>query len=135
MTIDLVLLFFALAAPLFLWPVEYFFPFPFIAEEIVKGGLIYFNDRLANSILVGFFFALSETGLYSFNLSSTDTFARDFFIRLAVTSALHISTVIVMSLLSSKSKYLLLPGILISILIHYFYNKFFGYPSVFTAIQ
>src|SRR3972149_5993641 len=97
-TSNLLALLFALAAPLFLWPVEQVLNFPYVLEEVYKGSLVFFaRPRPSVAVIIGFCFALSETVLYAFNLSELDFFLPNFFLRLAATSFLHISTTAIMA--------------------------------------
>lgn len=115
-------------APLIVWPIEFFLPFPYLIEELLKAILILLvidihskSYKVKLIIFAGLLFAFSETILYIFNLSlKGDIFT--LFLRLLLTSLLHIITFLVILIPTFKNKSLIILGLLISILIHYFFN-------------
>jgi hypothetical protein len=112
----------ALFAPLLLWPVEYFLPFPAIIEELVKATLVYFTKSVSKSLLVGLSFSLSETILYLPNLISQADVSL-LVARLLITTTLHTSTCLIMAYTAFKLKKSLFLGLLISIILHQIYNS------------
>ncbi|TSC65943.1 MAG: hypothetical protein CEO21_294 [Microgenomates group bacterium Gr01-1014_80] len=138
---------FAAIAPFILWPIEIFFPYPHIVEELTKALLISlllksqadtFQVHSADtwkvtsgyilspsrwpivygSILIGFLFALSETILYMFNINGPQTL----FLRFALTMPMHIITSLVILGLALINKKLIFMGIVAAATIHYYYN-------------
>jgi len=119
---------FALILPFILWPIEVFVPLPFIIEELGKAALVLMllpildkKTKVQLCVVIGVFFALSESVLYLFNsyfLGSLAYFAQ----RLFLTSILHSTTTLLILLPTFKSKKLLPAGLILAMLLHYFYN-------------
>lgn len=123
----LLLLFFAFIAPVVLWPIEIFFPYPHIAEELTKGLLIYFllklpktSQKIYGAILIGFLFGLSENFLYLFSPGSLYSHL----LRFVLTMPLHIISTLAILALGLIDKRLIFVGIILAILIHYLYNLY-----------
>jgi len=119
----------ALIAPFLVWPIEYFLPYPYLIEEIVKAilvfNIIFFvnkKNQLVIAATVGVLFSLSESVLYSFNFFPLNSIM-PFFYRIFATTLLHSGTILIMLLFFSKSKKLFPIGLTVAILIHYLYNK------------
>lgn len=121
----------ALTLPLVLLPIEHFFNYPYVIEELVKFLAICLiilpskdtkNNYLIFAIFVGILFTISESMLYLADFISFGT-VMIFPKRLFVTGILHISTCALMYILGRKKLWLLIPGLMISILIHYYFNK------------
>lgn len=116
----------AAAAPFILWPVELLFPYPYIWEEIYKLGLVVLAKKekpparrqvLKSVLLLGLVFSFSENIFYLFNTFQLNSW--EFFIkRLILTSLLHTSTCLILAYIPL--------GLVFSILIHYFYNRWIG---------
>jgi len=118
----------ALALPFLVWPIELFFPYPHIVEEIAKGILIYLIvasadkvNKIAAVAVVGVLFALSESVLYLFNIYLVGTSAT-LLQRFAVTTGLHVVTSLVIFLPTIKSKKLIVLGVVLAGIIHYYFN-------------
>ena len=119
------ILFFALIAPFALYPIEIFFPYPHIAEELTKALLIFLLLRSTSSaqkiygaFLVGFLFGLTENFLYLFSPGTLQSHL----LRFALTMPLHIITTIAILIPALVNKRLIFLGIIIAILIHYIFN-------------
>ncbi len=120
----------ALVAPLVLLPVEHALNYPYIIEELVKAfavALIILQGRSDKNhywmfaVLVGILFTVSESILY----------LSDFFmqgeiellpIRLLVTGLLHIGTCLIVYFIGRKNRWLLVVGLFISMVVHYYFN-------------
>ncbi|KKP72455.1 MAG: hypothetical protein UR68_C0015G0016 [Candidatus Roizmanbacteria bacterium GW2011_GWA2_35_19] len=118
----------ALIAPFLVFLIEFYLPYPHFVEEIIKAIFIYFiiqipsfNTKIKLTLIVGISFALSETVFYLFNFFMLDSIA-PLFLRLILTALLHSTTMIVMLLSTFINKRFLLLGMILSVLIHYFYN-------------
>ena len=115
-------------APLLIWPIEVFLPYPYLIEELLKAILIYFiidipgkSFQVKLAIISGFLFAFSETIMFIFNLSSKgDIFT--LLTRLIVTIPLHVGTFLIILLPTFKNKWLIILGLWAAIVIHYFFN-------------
>lgn len=108
---------FAVIAPFIVWPIEYFFPYPFIVEELAKAVLVRINKpTYTEAILAGFLFAFSESVFYLINILETGNF-ETYMLRLALTAPLHILTILII-----KKNFQL--GLPLAMTIHYFYNAF-----------
>ncbi len=107
----------ALAAPFVLWPIELLLPYPYVIEELVKAGLVWLNPKFKSALAIGLTFASSETVLYIFNLNPY---------RLIATSALHVTTTLVIYYAVHTNKKLISLGIILAGLIHFFYNRWIG---------
>lgn len=118
----------AAIAPFIIWPVELFLPYPYIIEEIVKSILIAFVIALPGKTMQikivlasAAAFTLSETVLYILNISLMgDLFT--LLTRLILTVLLHSLTMLIILISAFKTKLLMPVGILLAMLIHYFYN-------------
>jgi hypothetical protein len=130
MTITLLLLI-SLFLPYIIWPIEQFLPYPHIVEELAKGLLVYFlvNEKLSRSailvvsLFMGLFFALTESVFYIANIWLVGN-VNTFIIRLLLTIPLHSLTTLAIALPSSFNKKLIIIGVAMAILIHFFYNRF-----------
>ena len=107
----------ALAAPFVLWPIELLLPYPYVIEELVKGILVWLNPKFGSAVAIGLAFAFSETVLYIFNLNPY---------RLLATTALHVTTTLVIYSAVHKHKKLLIAGVILASLIHFLYNLTVG---------
>lgn len=119
--------FMALIAPFLVWPIEQMIPVPYLVEELVKAVLIFTildlpekAKQIQLALLFGLLFSFSEAVLYSFNfyLLSFNFIV----VRLLFTTALHVTTMVVMMSLSIINKKLLVVGIMLAVFIHYLYN-------------
>lgn len=115
----------AALAPFILWPIEIFFPYPHIVEELAKALLILLllkstnnRQKIYGAILVGFLFGLSENLLYLFSPGTTQTHL----LRFIVTMPLHIATTLTILIPALVHKRLIFLGIIIAIFIHYLFN-------------
>lgn len=116
---------FAFIAPLALYPIEIFFPYPHIVEELVKALLIFYllkskipPQKIFGTILIGFLFGLSENLLYLLNSSTAQTQL----LRFVLTMPLHIITSLIILTPALINKRLIFLGIILAGLIHYFFN-------------
>ncbi len=121
---------FALITPFALLPVEMLLPFPFIVEEIAKASLLIpllsikrTSQQVQLAILVGIFFTLSESVLYLFNIYATGT-PMLFIQRLLLTGTLHTGTILTMFFVTKIDRRLLPIGVIITMIIHFFYNQY-----------
>lgn len=120
---------FASILPFFLWPIEYFLPFPYLVEELAKGLLVYVILRhplnkqspYLLALLSGFLFSFSETMLYVFNLIEFGNYERAF-LRLLSTLILHTGTMLIMVNFGKRKISYLPLGIFTGGIIHYFWN-------------
>jgi len=124
----ILILFFALIAPFVLYPIEIFFPYPHIAEELVKALLIFFllqspktSQKIYGAILVGFLFAFSENVLYMLNIFSAGN-PQALILRFVLTMPMHIVTSGVILTSALIDKRLIFLGIILAGFIHYFFN-------------
>jgi hypothetical protein len=114
------LLVLALAAPLFLWSVEYLLPYPYIVEELFKAGLVYYppkDSSFKNVFFLDLVFSLSESMMYLFNFLSLGSF-QGLGGRLILTSGLH-SLTFFLYFWGRRFLILMLP---MAALIHYLFN-------------
>lgn len=118
-------------SPFLLWPIERLLPYPYIAEELMKGFLVYLvlksvtsrRNQVLYALAIGFLFAFSENILYSpgfIALEAPWTFIQ----RIALTTILHTITSLIMLCSAFKRPSWLIWGILMSMIIHYLYNTF-----------
>jgi|SRR3989344_3893359 len=114
----------AAIAPFILWPIEIFFPYPHIVEELVKALLIFYLLKLSNNsqkiygtILVGLLFALSENVLYMINGNP-----QTLILRFVITMPMHIITSLVILAWALIDKRLIFLGIILAGFIHYLFN-------------
>lgn len=122
----------ALVYPLILIPVEYVLPYPYIVEEIAKLSLVFLVFKASNKdsrnfyllvVLAACLFSISETIFYLLNflkLASMDQLLA----RIIWVTTLHVSTMLIMAIGVKKYKILWILFLVISMLIHYFYNSF-----------
>jgi RsiW-degrading membrane proteinase PrsW (M82 family) len=121
------------ALPFILWPIEKLFPYPHFVEETAKAILIYsvvvkiadFEDRLKNVLILGFFFAISESILYFLTISLLGNI-QVLFIRLFLTTTLHLATCLVIFYPANKNRRLIYPATLVAIIIHFLFNFSLG---------
>lgn len=120
---------FAIAAPFIIWPIEYYFPYPFIVEEIAKGLLVLLilkdkfskSKSIALAVFAGAMFAFSESVFYLINIFSAGN-ANTLFFRILLTTPLHIITTLIIMLFGLKKRNYIVFGVAISGLIHYIFN-------------
>lgn len=131
-TLFLILPLFAAILPFLLWPIELIAPYPFIIEEIAKGFLAYrlkgiskTSSRLLLGVCVGLVFAFSETILYIFNIVAINTL-QQFAVRFATTGLLHVTTMLLMTLGTRKSKQFFFVMVLLAMALHFLYNSVVG---------
>ena len=124
---NILVLLFALIAPLALWPIEIFFPYPHVAEELTKAMIVFFvlqspktSQKIYLALLIGFLFGLSENFLYLFTASD----AYSHILRFMVTMPLHIITALIILLPTLIHKRLIFLGIILASFIHYFFNLY-----------
>jgi hypothetical protein len=123
------------AAPLILWPIEFYLPYPYVIEELVKyfcltwlvkseyrNQPIKFKQRLSFSLLFASLFTLTESVMYLMNIALLNDF-RLFPIRIFYTGLLHIVTTFIISLGLQKKWYIKVGTLLISMYLHYLYNS------------
>lgn len=118
----------AAITPFILWPIEIFFPYPHIIEELAKALLIFFlletNDvrkKIYGALMVGFLFAFSENVLYMLNIFSSGN-PQTLILRFVLTMPMHIITAVVILITALLDKRLIFLGIILAGLIHYFFN-------------
>lgn len=123
----LLILFLAFITPFILWPIEIFFPYPHIVEELAKALLIIFilllpktSQKIYGAILIGFLFGLSENFLYLFSPGTTQTHL----LRFVLTMPLHVITTLIILIPALIYKRLIFLGIILAVFIHYFFNLF-----------
>ena len=119
---------FALIAPFILWPIEYYFPYPFVFEEIAKGILVYFvvtdktiKNKVSAVILATLLFSVSESFLYLINIYQVGNIST-LFMRFILTTPMHIITSLIILFFGIKDKRLIPLGVVISGVIHLFFN-------------
>ena len=120
----------ALIAPFVVWPIELILPYPHVVEELVKAFLVYtlldLPDRLTKiklAILIGVLFAFSESVLFLFNIQMVGNI-QTYFVRLLVTIPLHVVTTLIILLPALKNKKLIIVGVILASLVHYFFNYY-----------
>ena len=120
----------AAIAPFILWPIEIFFPYPHIVEEITKTILLFpilgYNNQVMKvkyAVLIGIIFAFSETVLYIFNIANSGNLTI-LFTRLIITTLLHTLTTLTITIPAMKDRRLIILGLFMAILIHYSYNLY-----------
>ena len=119
---------FAAIAPFVVWPIEIFFPYPHIVEEITKAVLIFFllkspttTQKISGTILIGFLFAFSENVLYLFNILPSGN-THSLLLRFVLTLPMHVLTSLIIVGPALINKRLIFAGILMAGLIHYLFN-------------
>ncbi len=132
LTLFLILPLFAAILPFLLWLIELIVPYPFIIEEIVKGFLAYrlkgiskTSSRLLLGAGIGLVFSFSETVLYIFNIVAINTL-QQFAVRFAATGLLHVTTMLLMTLGTRKSKQFFFVMVLLAMVLHFIYNSVVG---------
>jgi len=118
----------AAITPFIIWPIEVFFPYPHIVEELTKALLIFFllkptdnRQKIYGAILVGFLFAFSENVLYMLNIFSAGN-PQVLILRFVLTMPMHIVTSGVILTTALIDKRLIFLGIILAGFIHYFFN-------------
>jgi len=117
--------------PFLLWPLEYFFPYPHVVEEVAKGVLLWFlvgseltnKQKMMMAVVVGGVFGFSESNFYIINALMSGNL-RIYLARLMVVTPMHVLTSVVIVLPALKSKKLILIGLGAAILIHFGYNLY-----------
>jgi hypothetical protein len=119
---------FALIAPFILWPIEFYFPYPFIFEEIAKGILVYFvltdktiKNKVGSVVIATLLFSVSESFLYLINIYQLGNIST-LFMRFILTTPMHIITALIILFFGMKDKRLIPLGVVISGIIHLFFN-------------
>ena len=121
---------FAAAGVFFLWAVELFFPFPWVIEELFKFFLVGyvvkkrhgFEGELPLILATGLAFSASEALFYLFNYLPGGSLA-PFFVRLAVTTPMHLSTFVLLYLGLRKGMWFGLVALVLSAGLHYWFNS------------
>lgn len=123
----------AAIAPFILWPIELFLPFPYIIEEIAKGLLVFFAMELPGRaiqvkivLVSAVIFTFSETVLHVFNISLVGDLST-LLTRFILTAILHSLTMLIILISAIKTKWLIVAGVVIAMIIHYLYNLNLGY--------
>ena len=122
---------FAASLPFLLWPIEILLPYPYVVEEIAKAILIFFvlklpgSQRIIMTFLVGFLFAFSENVLYLFNIYALGNIGT-LVLRFALTTPMHILTSFVILGFGAFDKRLIVAGLVLASLIHFFFNRLVG---------
>lgn len=104
--------------------IERFLPYPYFIEEVLKGILVINLQkkyRIMLSIAIGVLFALTETVIYSTSLFLVGGVGV-FITRFVLTAFVHSLTSVVMALSIYKTKKGFVIGLILGILIHWFYN-------------
>lgn len=115
--------------PLFLVLPIKFIGYSEIIEEIAKAIIIFwlvmpvfrFVHGVLLSGLFGLLFAFSETGLYLNNILNSGRL-ENLWQRLIWTSLLHILTVIIIFIFGKLNRWLIIVGVILAIILHYFGN-------------
>jgi hypothetical protein len=124
---------FALFLPAFIWPIELILPYPYLVEEIAKGLLIFWiisSDetttlKLKIVVAVGVLFSFSELVLYLFNIYLVGDLST-IFVRLALTTFLHVVTSLIIFIPGIKDRRLMVLGLILAVVIHYLFNYYIG---------
>ena len=115
-----------MGAPLFLLLVEIFMPFPAVVEELVKLGIIFIGKKLNNSwievVIAGLVLAISETAIYLNEILNTGDWSLAGK-RIIYTGLLNSVTMSMMFWGAKKDKWATVATLLISIAIHWGYNR------------
>lgn len=118
---------FAVITPFILWPIEILAPYPYILEEIAMTLLLLpvlgqsRTTQVKTAVIIGVLFSVSEAVLYLFNISLVGSI-QTFFVRILVTSPLHILTPIIILLPTFINKRLIIVGFILAVVVHYFFN-------------
>ena len=120
----------SILAPLVLIPVETILPYPYIVEEIVKFMIVVGfsksnKEHIFAPILGGFLFSLTETFLYIPNIMAIGQ-PHIIFERIFITGGMHVATILLMYLGLRKKTVIGIAALILSIMIHYFFNKYSG---------
>lgn len=128
---------FAAILPFVLWPIEFIFPYPYIIEELAKVVLVFFifktpgkSSQISLIISAGLLFAFSESVLYLSNIMLVGT-VWTFVWRLLLTSFLHVLTMLIIFVSGIKKRKFLLFGVIIAMILHYYFNVFISVNSSF----
>ncbi len=118
----------AAITPFIIWPIEFFLPYPYIIEEVAKVFLVLFVINLPNKstqiklvLASAAMFTLSETVLYILNISLVGDLST-LLTRFILTLILHSLTILIILISSFKHKWLMPAGVVLAMVIHYFYN-------------
>lgn len=122
---DLNIVLYSLFGPFLVWPLEYFFSYPYIIEELFKAVLIFLLPQKNWKVFVysGIAFALTETVLYSININNYGSIGL-MFTRFILTSVLHSFTFLIIYWFNRIDRRLIIVGFIVSVLIHYLYNLY-----------
>lgn len=119
----------AAITPFVVWPIELFLPYPYIIEEVVKASLVLFVINLPDKsvqlklvLASAVTFTLSETVLYSLNIAQVGDLST-LLTRFTLTAILHSLTMLIILISSFKSKWFILVGVMVAMLIHYLFNQ------------
>ena len=120
--------------PFILWPIELFLPYPYIIEEIAKAGIILLivkskENTLTQAILAGTLFSFTETILYMFN-APLGSPGNTLVVRFFLTTPMHITTMVIVLALVSKSRFLLPVGVVLGTIVHYLFNHYIPLVSI-----
>jgi RsiW-degrading membrane proteinase PrsW (M82 family) len=121
------------ALPFLLWPIEKFFPLPYLIEETAKAILIYlvvvkttnFEEKLKSTLIIGFFFAISESILYFLTISLLGNI-QTLLLRLFLTTILHLTTCLVIFYPTNKNRRRIFLATFAAITIHFLFNFSLG---------
>lgn len=115
--------------PFVLWPIEQYVQFPVLIEELAKVVLVYLvrdvssrRTKLILALLMGVTFTLSETVLYSFNISQQGSLNFPL-LRLVATGIMHTLTFVILMASTFKNTRYLPIGVVVAILVHSLYNR------------
>jgi len=118
---------YAAILPFTLWPIEYFFPYPHVVEELAKALLVTGLNKHKAAYLIavcsGLVFAISESVLYMMNIVATQHIST-LGVRLLLTIPLHAGTTLIMLAFYRFEKNYLTAGVVIAIAIHYLFNLY-----------
>ena len=125
----LFLIFGGLFAPWILLPLVNFFGISEIWEEIIKVIFIIFviwkfkkiKTQILAGLILGATFGLSESILYLNNFWQLGDLSL-FLKRLIYTCPLHVLTVMIMTVISYKKRWLIILGFILAVLTHYIFN-------------
>ena len=110
--------------PFLVWPIEYFFPYPYIVEELFKSFVVWFGDKKALTyVYAGLAFAATETVFYAVNINLSGSLSL-MAVRFVTSGLLHSLTFLVIFFVYRKNKNLIPLGFLFATLIHYLYNLY-----------
>jgi len=124
----------AFAAPLPLLLIEWWLPYPFVIEELVKAGLVLMiisapatkdRTKFLAVVLSGVLFTLSESIFYLFNYLCLHHCSL-FLDRLWRTGGLHISSLLILFIFARYGKFWLIVGFLLAVILHAEFNMLFS---------